>query len=231
MIITESEAIMSDQPKPNVAASLFTIHKVISRSLDVSIESAQDFAVRGFPEEKPVDGFINYIKALISILHAHHLVEDELVFPYFKEKLPDIPYHLLNDQHQEMAAILKEIEVLTDKIAERSEDAAGLTNLKTLKKIRDKWHPHIDIEETYFEIQKVGEMLPVEEHLRLMKLFAEHSQKHSGPAYLTIPFVLYNLPRETREIMTKAMPSEVVEQLVPIVWKEKWESMTPFLLL
>ena len=223
---------MSDQSKPNVAASLFTIHKVITRSIDVSIESAKDFAKNGLPNEIPFDGFINYVKAFISILHAHHLVEDELVFPYFKDKLPDIPYQLLNEQHQEMAMILKETEVNVGKIEERSENKTGLTNLRTtLEKIKEKWHPHIDIEENQFEIQKVGEMLPVEEHLRLMKLFAEHSQNHSGPAYLTIPFVLYNLPKDIREIMSKAMPSELVEQLVPIVWKEKWESMTPFLLL
>ena len=222
---------MSDQAKPNIAVSLFVIHKVISRSIDVAIENTQDFAKHGLPKEKPVEGFINYVKAFISILDAHHLLEDELVFPYFKDKLPDTPYQLLNEQHQEMATILKEIELNVHKI-EKSEGRSGFTTLKTtLQKIREKWHSHIDIEEKHFEVQKIGEMLPLEEHLRLMKIFSEHSQNHSGPPYLTIPFVLYNLPKDKREIMSKAMPSELVEQLVPIIWKEKWESMTPFLLL
>ena len=223
---------MSDQPQPNVAASLFTIHKVISRSIDVSIDGAQDFEKQELPKGKRVDGFINYNKALVSILQAHHLLEDELVFPYFKSKLPEIPYGLLNEQHQEMAMILKEIETNVDKFEEKPGARGRSTNLKKpLKKIKEKWYPHIDIEEKHFELQKIAEMLPVEEHLRLITLFTEHSQNHSGPAYLTVPFVLYNLPVEIREIMTKAMPSELVDHLVPIVWKEKWGSMTPFLLL
>ena len=223
---------MSDQQKPNVAASLFTIHQVISRSLDVSIASIQEFSEYGLPVNKVLDGFINYIKALISILHAHHLLEDELVFPYFKEKLPDVPYQLLNEQHQEMAIHLKEIEINVDKIEKISDDNTGWTDLRTsLNKTKENWHPHISIEEKHFELQKIWEIIPIDEHLRLIKLFSEHSQNHSGPPYLTIPFVLYNLPKEIREIMAKAMPSELVEQLVPVVWREKWESMTPFLLL
>ncbi len=85
---------MSDQVKPNIAVSLFVIHKVISRSIDVAIESTQDFAEHGLHKEKPVEGFINYVKAFISILHAHHLHEEELVFPYYKNKLPDTHYQL-----------------------------------------------------------------------------------------------------------------------------------------
>ena len=166
---------MKDQQKPNVAASLFTIHKVISRSIEVSIENAETFAGHGFPEEKRADGFLNYIRAFISILNAHHLLEDELVFPYFKDRLPDTPYPLLNKQHEEMAAILKEIEGIANRIEENPEDRAGMIGLKTtMEKIKGKWYPHIAIEETHFELQKVGEMLSVEEHLRLMKLFSEH---------------------------------------------------------
>jgi hypothetical protein len=44
------------------------------------------------------------------------------------------------------------------------------------------------------------------------------------------PFLLYNLPTEERAIIAQAMPPIVTRQLVPVVWKEKWEPMSPFLL-
>ena len=51
-----------------------------------------------------------------------------------------------------------------------------------------------------------------------------------GPPYLTVPFILSNLPVAIRDAMAEGMPAEVVEQLVPIVWREKWKAMKPFLL-
>jgi hemerythrin-like domain-containing protein len=222
---------MPKQTKPNVAVSLFTLHKVITRALNVSIEQAQAFSQPGFPDETMRLGFFNYLRALVSVLNAHHLIEDDLAFPYFKDKLPDTPFELLTEQHQEMAAILEELQREVEGIEAEAQAAGGLEGtILALKKINDIWHPHIQIEEEHFEVDRVGEMLPEEEQLRLIKLYGEYSQKHSGPAYLTVPFTLYNLPADIREGLARAMPSEVVEQLVPIVWRDKWESMTPFLL-
>jgi hypothetical protein len=42
--------------------------------------------------------------------------------------------------------------------------------------------------------------------------------------------MLYNLPVEDRKVFSQGIPAEVLQNLVPVVWKEKWESMTPFLL-
>ena len=92
------------------------------------------------------------------------------------------------------------------------------------------WRPHIQIEEQHFDLKLVGELLPAEEHLRLLKSIAEFSQANSGPPYLTIPFILHNLASEARAVLAKSMPAEVIEQLVPVVWKEQWQSMKPFLL-
>jgi hypothetical protein len=47
---------------------------------------------------------------------------------------------------------------------------------------------------------------------------------------LGVPFVLYNLPAQERAIQARTMPSAVVEELVPVVWKEQWAPMQPFLL-
>ena len=222
---------MSESRKPNIATSLFTIHQVITRALAVSIENARVFSQHDFPDEATRRGFVDYVSALVSVLHAHHLVEDELAFPYFRDKLPEAPLDALTRQHQEMVPILEEIKGVVEATAKGSSLEDKLEDLvRALEKIDEKWRPHIQIEESHFEVKKIGELLPVEEHLEQIKLYGAHSQEHSGPPYLTVPFILYNLPVAIRDAMAEGMPAEVVEQLVPIVWREKWEAMKPFLL-
>jgi len=54
--------------------------------------------------------------------------------------------------------------------------------------------------------------------------------KNFGPHYLVVPFMLYNLEPGPRSILASRLPSEMTEQLVPVVWKDRWASMKPFLL-
>ena len=44
------------------------------------------------------------------------------------------------------------------------------------------------------------------------------------------PFLLFNVTPDDRALLTQAIPPIVVQQLVPITWKDKWVSMKPFLL-
>ena len=69
-----------------------------------------------------------------------------------------------------------------------------------------------------------------DEHLNLLKSVSEFNQANALPAELIIPFTIYNLAPEVRGVITGALPSEIVENLVPVVWKEKWAAMKPFLL-
>jgi hypothetical protein len=66
--------------------------------------------------------------------------------------------------------------------------------------------------------------------IRLQKEDKKFFQEHTGPAYLVMPFVLYNLSPEDRAITSQGFPEMVTKQLVPIDWKDKWVSMQPFLL-
>ena len=56
------------------------------------------------------------------------------------------------------------------------------------------------------------------------------SMRNSGPDYLVVPFMLYDLDPEPRAIMTAALPTVVTEQLVPVAWKDRWATMKPYLL-
>ncbi len=54
--------------------------------------------------------------------------------------------------------------------------------------------------------------MSADEQLRLLAQIGEADQEHSGPDYLV-------------------MPPVVTRRLIPVAWKEKWQPMSPFLLI
>lgn len=96
--------------------------------------------------------------------------------------------------------------------------------------IREIWHPHITIQEDHFGIERLAEMVPAEEHAQLSGEMAQLSMEDAEPIYLVVPFALYNLSPDQRDVLSQKMPPEVIEELVPVAWQEKWAPMKPFLL-
>jgi len=220
-----------DQNKPNIAASLMTIHYVITRALSVSIANATRFIDDWNTNTTLLEGYKNYLLALVSVLNGHHLTEDELAFPFFKDKIPAMPYDRLTLEHEEITKITEEIRTIAESFSEHDQAIEKFRQLtELLKKLIDIWHPHIKMEEEYMSAEKLDKLLSVEQHLELIKSFGEHSMKNTGPDWLVIPFILFNLPPEIRVNMERALPAEVTGHLVPVVWKDKWISMSPFLL-
>jgi hemerythrin-like domain-containing protein len=221
---------MSKSQESNIAVSFFNIHSIITRSLRVSLESVQGVLQQGFQGDGNREGFFNFIRALTSVLNAHHLTEDEIAFPYFRDKLPDAPFDTLTYYHHVMVLILDEINLAVDKSNNKGQLEIELRNIENaLARLNEEWPYHIQPETDEF-INKADALIPIEEQLRLVRLFAEHGLKNAVPHYLTVPFMLYNLPVEDRKVFSEGMPAEVIQNLVPVVWKEKWKSMTPFLL-
>jgi hemerythrin-like domain-containing protein len=221
---------MSGQPGGYLALSLIAIHDVITRGLEVSTERAQEFAAHGFRDEEEKAGFLNYVRTLVAVLEGHHLTEDDIAFPYLRDKLPEAPVDLLMAQHQMMIPVLGEIRSAVERCEKEAQVETGLSDMRAaLNQVDGIWHPHIRIEQEHI-IEKADAVLPVEEQVKLVQLAGEHSQQHSGPPYLAVPFLLYNLDKEERAVFARAMPAEVTDHLVPVVWKEQWASMAPFLL-
>jgi hemerythrin-like domain-containing protein len=222
---------MSNMQGPNIAIDLKRIHRVITRGLEVSLENGRAYARDGYPDAPIKEGFVSYVQAFVSMTHGHHLTEDDLAFPYFQDKLPEMPFGALTDEHQEMVPILDEIQAAIEGVAQESEPGESLTAMNdALVRLADLWRPHIAKEEAGFDPDRVGALLSVDEQIKLAQQFAQHSAEHAGPDYLVVPFMLYNLSTEDRAAMSQAMPPIITQQLIPVVWKEKWAPMKPFLL-
>jgi hemerythrin-like domain-containing protein len=208
-----------------VAGGLLRIHKIISRGLSISIRKCDEYlAKHGIPSGEWT-GFSMYLSTLKRVTHSHHLSEDDIVFPYFKN-LVDAPYDRLKDDHNDMARIL---EALDQSILEVS--SGGIGKLREVLDEFDKlWEPHIKIEEENFTSEKLNAVIGMKEQLTLAEKLGEHGINNTGPGPLALPFLFYNLEGKEREDFMKPIPWIVKKVLVPIIWRNQWKPMSPFLL-
>ena len=150
--------------------------------------------------------------------------------PNFRDKLPDVDFDNLTFWHHSMVEILDEINLAAEKFEKNDQPETEMRNIENALRTLNEWWPlHIKPETDDF-IDKADALVPVEEQLRLVRVFAEHSLKLAVPHHLTVPFMLFNLPVVDRKVFSQGMPAEFLQNLVPVVWKEKWASMTPYLL-
>ena len=217
---------MSQPHGPNVAADLVRIHRVITRGLKVSIRHSRSRLAAA-----TALGFVIYAQTLAWVLHGHHVGEDQMAFPFFRQKQIDAPYLLLVAEHGAMQAILDEVVPALDRLAAEPGDKKSLAFLhQALSRLTGIWHPHIQREETHLTEEAIAAAMGVEEQMGLAMGLSQHARQNSGPDYLAVPFVLYNLLAEDRAAMIRVMPSEVTQHLVPVVWKDQWAPLKPFLL-
>ncbi len=222
---------MSTDHDDGISEGLKRIHAVFTRAIAVSIEYSWEYAQKGFPDPAIQEGFTNYIRSFVSLLNSHHLTEDELAFPYFKKLIPTAPYDRLSEEHQQIVVLLDQIQSATEAATLGDHPKENLNEMnRLLVKLQQMWHPHIHTEETDFDKDKVNQGYSHEEQDRMNTEFAQHSANHSGPDYLVLPFMLYNLTPDDRTEMIRLLPPIVTQQLIPIAWKEQWKSVQPFLL-
>ena len=223
---------MSDNSTPNIGTVMVRVHNAITRGLKVSSERSAAFAQQGYPDAATQEGLVTYVRTLAEVLNAHHLSEDHVAFPYLRSKLPDAPYDDLLAEHREMDEILEVLEGDVEVVAAQAQAGESLNSLnRTLASLEEAWHPHIDKEVHYlYAVEKTDAVMDLDEQIQLSREVGEYSQKQGNPA-LMVPFLLYNLPPEERASMAMAMPPVVLEELLPVVWKETWAPMEPFLLM
>ncbi|BAQ61743.1 hypothetical protein GM3708_2149 [Geminocystis sp. NIES-3708] len=215
-----------------VAKDLIRIHIVITRAIVIGIEKCQIFKNNGKIDDVLKEGFINYLNSLLSLFHSHHLVEDDLIFPYFKNKQFDAPYEIMATQHGDLLPLLDELEICINNLNSNSSNQEFIDNLlENLEQIQQAWIPHYQLEEEYLNDQNISNLISDEEQQKQCLEFGEYAGKHLEPDYLVIPFILYNLPLKERELMAEVFPPEIIQDLIPHEWKEKWQSMSPFFLI
>ena len=206
-----------------VVGGLLRIHKIISTGLRTSIRKCDEYLVKqGIPSGEAT-GFYMYVSTLKWVTHAHHLSEDDISFPYFKD-LIEAPFDLLKDDHNTMARILESLE---ESLLAASSNGVGKLR-EVLGEFDRLWGPHIKIEEEHFTTEKLHATIGMKEQVDLVKKLGEHSIKNSGPGPLALPFLFYNLEGRDKEDFMKPIPWVAKKILVPVIWRSQWKPMIPF---
>jgi hemerythrin-like domain-containing protein len=219
-----------DTERHGLAKGLNRIHLVISRGVAVARRQSHAYASGEAAEPSVAAGFADYLRALVSVLHGHHTVEDEVAFPALRDRFPDAPWDLLVEEHRAVAPVLADLEGHAERIRQQPSPDTWASAAETLDRLAALWDPHYQREEAYFTVPVLARVVPHDEQAGLVAKMAAHSQQHTGPDYLVVPFLLYNLDGDERRAMSALFPPVVTEQLVPVVWQEKWSPMKPFLL-
>ena len=208
-----------------VVEGLLRIHKIISRGLSISIRKCDEYLVKqGIPSGEAT-GFSMYVSSLKWVTHSHHLSEDDIVFPYFKD-LIEAPYNLLKDDHNAMTRILDSLDQCLLEVP-----LSRVDKLREVLNEFDKlWEPHIKVEEENFTSEKLQAVIGTKEQENLLAKLGEHGIKNSGPGPLSLPFLIHNLEGRDREDFMKPIPWMVKKVLIPIIWRSQWKPMIPFFL-
>jgi hypothetical protein len=215
---------------PNLALDLIRIHKVITRAIYTSLIKGREFRQTGFPEHQLLVGYSAYVHCLSEVLGSHHRGEDLIAFPAFIKVLPSAPYAQLFADHRAVDCQLFNIpQALTD-LSSDTPDKGLQVIIDTTENLSTIWEPHILLEEHYFSKEAVNAAIDLDEQKRISEAVAKHSQEHSEPPYWVIPFILYNLEPDERAKMAENFPPSIVNELVPVVWKDQWAPMKPLLL-
>jgi hemerythrin-like domain-containing protein len=217
----------------DLAQDFARIHSVITFALEVGIKRSERFAAEGYPDTTTRKGFVSYVRCLSTLLYAHHTTEDDLAFPYFWVKLPELPVERLISQHQQMDPLLDEIGTVLSDLAHVSESSPFLVRLNhALTAMWDLWLAHIEIEEQHLTTERICAVVGPAEQARIRRKFADYSrrlQRRMAPLSLLIPFTLYNLAQEERPGLAPKMARVVTRVLIPYVWRHRWLPMAPFL--
>jgi hypothetical protein len=171
------------------------------------------------------------VQTFVNVVHEHHNVEDEVAFPFYKVRMPDVPFDEFARAHNAIEKVLEDMHTPIDSLAAGTEVPMAAKRLhELLKQLAELWHPHIRSEETSISQERVDAVARVEELVSLSAEIAKYNQEHTQTLELAIPFLLYNLEPGDRAIFLQSIPKFLIDDLVPGEWKEKWEPMKPFLL-
>lgn len=218
---------MYEQTGPNLGANIIRLHAAISRSLEVTKMKCQEFILpSGKPDQATRDSFILYVSTMCMVINAHHIGEDDIIFPKLRIALPEAPFDELSFEHDLMDEVLAKLR----QIIEVSTGDFFSSLLDTVNRMIALWTPHIAKEEQYIYSPEItAALMSPEEHLKMLQETSAHAMEQGNPA-LMLPFVLRNLNPENRKAFARILPPQMVQTLIPTDWKPQWAPMLPFLL-
>ena len=83
-----------------MAEDLARIHRIITNSLEALKMHTSAASAGRLADDSYRRGLVDYLVAMSTFIHGHHLNEDESFFPAMKDGIPDAPYEALGLHHE-----------------------------------------------------------------------------------------------------------------------------------
>lgn len=206
------------------------IHRLISRGVEISLDRIEPFIQEGFPDQSTQEGYLNYIRTLTVMFDSHHKTEDDIAFPYFRNILADTHFDWLFEDHNLITGFIEELWPIVASLEKGKEVKHHLVLLKEiLLKIEDRWSQHLGLEEDEF-VNLIDAKSTDEERSELFEQFSQYNQERLNPHQLTLPFMLYNLAKQDRDVILDTHPDDWFVHINTPEWKYRWQSMSSFFL-
>jgi hemerythrin-like domain-containing protein len=195
-----------------LAADMIRVHRALTRGLNVSLDAARRFAEFGFDDDDLKAGFLDYLRALVTMLDAHHHGEELLAFPLLRSRSVEGPYDELSAEHHQMEPWIDKTRWMISDVSVGSSLGQSLDALCfAIKEIREIWRPHILKEEQAFNAERIAAQMSPSEQADIGAQLARFSLERAQPSSLVVPFMLYNLPSSDRLVMMSLMPPHVTQ--------------------
>jgi len=218
----------ANDAQPELGGDLLRVHRAATRAVDVARDHAETWLSTGRLEGGTQEGYLTYVRCLVTLLHGHHLTEDKSMFPLLQRTLPDAPYDTLVSQHKAMGPILAEVKGALAGLSTAPADDDLSTLADALARLGELWQMHIALEEASFGPDALSEAMSMDERRRIGKRVARHAALHQDPFWLMLPFLLYNLTSRDRAVMAKTVPGVALWTMR--TFRGMWDDIAPFLL-
>lgn len=101
---------MTSRPAPNIGSSMLLVHDAITRSLKLTQTKCLEFTQpTGEPDKSNHDSFMLYVRTMGMVIKAHHISEDDLIFPRLRTTLTHAPFDELSADHKKVDVVLAKL--------------------------------------------------------------------------------------------------------------------------
>jgi len=227
MTATPSTAISA-----KFAMDTHLIHKVLANNIQVILRHIDTVVAQGEEHDKQAaKHLLEHIGLYGAYLHHHHYHEEEIVFPVFKERLPELMATLdkLASDHAELVNDLKTIETLTKPDSTKTDtDLQVLGQLApVLRRVSDFIGPHFKIEEDTFTVEALSTKVTYEDlHDIEKKIMANIRADPHAPVFFA--FLVYTLDAKDLHAIIGQTPWILRKIIFPYVWRGKYKNYIPF---
>lgn len=114
---------------PNVGTNLVLIHRAITRGLTVVAEWSNGPSRQRLEDAALRRGLLTYVRSLVTALHAHHLAEDEVHFPFARGAAIHAPYDTLIAEHGAIVEHLAALSSARDGLDGGADPAGSLRSM------------------------------------------------------------------------------------------------------